>query len=86
MGDPIKMVILDKYIELAKRMNAPDCASKTGKYLHKNLRELEEKYPGILQNCRGRGTFRALDIIPEGAREKLLKSMLNKGTWWIFYF
>ena len=80
MGEPIKLMILEKTIDVVSEQGLVQQAAVTGKYLTDGLKKLEGLYPGTLNSVRGRGTFCAVDGKDTAFRDKLVSSMLNKGT------
>ena len=78
MGEPIKLIFLEKILQVVEQQQLIAKAAETGNYLTNQLMELEKMYPSILGSTRGKGMFIAFDIF-ENKREKLVKEMLHKG-------
>lgn len=79
MGDPIKLVLLEKVLQVTKRENLIAKAAQTGEYLMKNLLEVQKQHAGLVGRSRGRGTFIAFDVL-QNKRESFIGKMLQKGT------
>jgi len=79
MGDPIKMLLLKKTIELVQEDDLVRKAAETGRYFMKGLRELEKVYEGTLNASRGKGLFCAVDVNGGGLRDKVNKHLLQQG-------
>ena len=79
MGEPIKLMILEKTIGVIAEQGLVEQAAVTGKYLTDGLKKLEGLHPGTLNSTRGRGTFCAVNGRDTAFRDKLVSGMLNKG-------
>jgi 4-aminobutyrate aminotransferase/(S)-3-amino-2-methylpropionate transaminase len=79
MGEPTKLVVLEKVVEIIKRDNLVEITKVVGDYLQKNLHELAKKYPNKVSNVRGQGTLCAFDLPDAAQRDKLLGDALQKG-------
>ena len=78
MGDPIKLVMLEKVLDVIKREKLIKKVNQTGEYLMGHLQKLEKANPGLIEKSRGRGTFIAFDIL-QNKREQFQKQMMQKG-------
>ena len=78
MGDPVKLIILDKVLRVVEEEQLIAKAEATGNYLMDELKQMERTYPGVLGATRGRGMFIAFDIF-DGKREKVVNEMLQRG-------
>jgi len=74
-GNLVDMVRCQKYLEIIKEEKLIENAAHQGKRLKQGLEELEEKYPNLISNARGRGLMCAFDLptpeIRDGIREKI---------------
>lgn len=74
-GNLVDMVRSQKYLEIIKEDKLIENAAHQGKRLKQGLEELEEKYPHLLSNARGRGLMCAFDLptpeIRDEIREKI---------------
>ncbi|KAF8475722.1 aminotransferase class-III-domain-containing protein [Kalaharituber pfeilii] len=79
MGDPARLLLFRSIIEEIKRHKLVEKAGLTGRYLYSLLEDLAKKYPGQIQNLRGkgRGTFIAWD---SPNRDKFLAAMKYAGV------
>ena len=78
MGEPIKLVFLEKVLEVMRQQDLIAKASDTGNYLMNQLMTMEKSYPGLIGATRGKGMFIAFDIFQD-KREKLVRELLQKG-------
>jgi len=79
MGEPIKLMLLEKTIGVISEQGLVEQAAYTGNYLREGLKDLEAKYPGALNSVRGRGTFCAVNGRDMEFRDKVMSGMMNKG-------
>lgn len=79
VGDPSKMVLLEAVVNVIKEQNLLSNVVTTGDYMMSELKQLQKKYPGLLTNLRGLGTFIAVDLPDASKRDKLLRDIRNKG-------
>ena len=63
MGDPARAIIFRGILEQIEELNLVENTASTGDYLFKGLEDLAIRYPGSIQNLRGKGqgTFIAWD-------------------------
>ncbi|KAK5118627.1 hypothetical protein LTR85_008092 [Meristemomyces frigidus] len=78
MGDPARALLFRAIINEIERLNLVQNTAETGDYLYNRLQELGEKYPGEIQNLRGKGqgTFIAWD---SPRRDEVLKKAKGVG-------
>ena len=84
MGDPYKLLVLEKTIDVVSKQNLLSKAIVTGIYLRSGLLKLQSVFPNLMSATRGRGMFCAVDFKDAAFRDKVLAKMLNKGK--RFYF
>ena len=53
-GSLVDMVRLTIYLELIEKENLVEKAAKTGKFLQQSLHNLQEEFPSLFSNARGR--------------------------------
>jgi L-lysine 6-transaminase len=78
-GNLIDMVRCQKYLEIINEENLIRNADLQGKYLRKGLEELQEKYPNVIFNARGRGLMCAFDLISPNKRDDFHKKLYVNG-------
>ena len=66
--------------ELIEKENLVDKADKTGNYLLNRLYALQEQYPNLVSNARGRGLYCAFDLPSGDKRDKLAELLLEEGS------
>ncbi|XP_076818755.1 4-aminobutyrate aminotransferase, mitochondrial-like [Clavelina lepadiformis] len=79
MGEPIKLMLLEKVLEVVQSQNLLLQAEITGHYIMNGLRQLEKLFPELLSCIRGRGLFIATTV-ENGKREKFVTNLLQKGV------
>jgi 4-aminobutyrate aminotransferase/(S)-3-amino-2-methylpropionate transaminase len=79
MGDPARAILFRAIIEEIERLDLVNHTAKTGNYLFSELENLSRKYPGEIQNLRGKGqgTFIAFD---SPRRDEFLKRAKSVGV------
>lgn len=74
-GNIVDMVRFKKYLEIIYEENLVENARIMGDYLLEKLHSLEEKYPALVSNARGKGLFCAMDL-PDGDKRNKLRNMV----------
>uniref|UniRef100_I3M573 4-aminobutyrate aminotransferase n=1 Tax=Ictidomys tridecemlineatus TaxID=43179 RepID=I3M573_ICTTR len=80
LGDPSKNLLLAEVINVIKREDLLDNATRAGKALLTGLLDLQARYPQYISRVRGRGTFCSFDTPDESIRNKLILIARNKGV------
>ncbi len=70
-GNIVDMVRFKKYLEIIYEENLVENARVVGDHLLNKLHGLEEKYPNLITNARGKGLFCAMDLPSAEQRNKL---------------
>ncbi|CAD6442890.1 8a15c986-9142-4186-a56d-a48e0b6bd143 [Sclerotinia trifoliorum] len=78
MGDPARALLFRAIIEEIERLDLVNHTARVGDYLFKELENLAKKYPGDIQNLRGKGqgTFLAFD---SNRRDEVVKKAKGVG-------
>jgi len=79
MGDPIKLLFLEKAIEIVEKDHLVQNAIDTGNYFLDGLRNIEKVHQGMLNASRGRGIFCAVNLHDESLRNKINNNLLQQG-------
>jgi 4-aminobutyrate aminotransferase/(S)-3-amino-2-methylpropionate transaminase len=79
LGDPIRAAQLEVIVEVTKRDALLEQAATTGHFLVKGLSELQARYPSVLSQARGKGTFAAIDARDPETQGKLLARLRALG-------
>jgi L-lysine 6-transaminase len=79
-GSLVDMVRLTIYLELIERDNLVDQAAKNGLYLLNSMEELQNEYPGLVSNARGKGLYCAFDLPSSDKRDKLSELLMDEGS------
>lgn len=80
LGDPTKIMLLEGTLNAVRRDHLLDVVKDAGRTLEEGLNELWAKYPNVVSNARGRGTYRAFDMPDMAKRDTLLSEMRNAGV------
>ncbi|KAH8819131.1 4-aminobutyrate aminotransferase-like protein [Xylogone sp. PMI_703] len=78
MGDPARAILFRAIIEEIERLDLVNNTKNVGEYLYGGIESLAKKYPGEIQNLRGKGqgTFIAFD---SPRRDEFLKNAKKVG-------
>ncbi|HJO21537.1 MAG TPA: L-lysine 6-transaminase [Candidatus Marinimicrobia bacterium] len=79
-GSLVDMVRLTIYLELIEKENLVEKAAETGVYLLDNLRTLQNEFPGLVSNARGKGLYCAFDLPSSEQRDKLAELLMEEGS------
>jgi 4-aminobutyrate aminotransferase/(S)-3-amino-2-methylpropionate transaminase len=80
MGDALRSLQLNTVIDVAQKHNLGQRAIDSGDVLYNGLQELSAKYPSLISNVRGRGTFLAFDCPNLDTRAALTSKTLGHGV------
>lgn len=79
MGEPAKMLVLDAILQTVRKENLIENTRSTGEILLNGLKDLNKRFPHLIRNARGRGTFCAFDMPTASLRDKFLFDLRNSG-------
>lgn len=80
MGDLVRAYQAQVIIESIDKYNLLEVVKDTGAYLKTRLLELHRKYPDLIENVRGTGTYMAFDVKTPQKRDELVKLMRQTGV------
>ncbi|XP_049867343.1 4-aminobutyrate aminotransferase, mitochondrial isoform X2 [Pectinophora gossypiella] len=80
MGDPGKLILLGKVLEVIKNEKLIDLVNVTGQAFKCGLHAMEQEFPSIMNSVRGRGTFLAFNMCTPEARDKLNALLKKNGV------
>lgn len=80
IGDPIRALQAGVIIKEIKEKNLLQNVEITGAYLKSGLTSLQNKYPSLVSNVRGVGTFLAFDLPTADHQTKFLSTLREKGV------
>ena len=83
MGDPGKLILLEKVLQVIKNENLLCLVNETGKYLKNGLHDLEKEFPNIINSVRGRGTFLSFN---SDCRDKINADLKKNGKFNAYKF
>jgi len=78
-GNLVDMVRAQRILEIIEEEQLVENAARTGDYLQKRLLELQEKFPKLISNARGRGLMCAIDLPDDATRKRLIASAFERG-------
>lgn len=81
MGDPSKLIMLEKVINVIQSENLVQKTEQTGSKLKKGLSQLQARYQNVISNVRGVGTFCAMDFKDAPTRDKALEQLAMHGVY-----
>ncbi|CAG9783729.1 unnamed protein product [Diatraea saccharalis] len=80
MGDPGKLILLERVLKVIKQENLLSLVQKSGAILKDGLHELEKEFPNLINSVRGRGTFLAFTVCNTELRDKLNNNLKKNGV------
>jgi len=80
MGEPSKVMMLEKVVEVMKRDNLLDIAQASGKRLQDGLKDFSSRFPKYVSNVRGLGTFCAFDSDSAEKRDQIVAKLKAEGV------
>ncbi len=78
-GNLVDMVRATKYLEIIHDESLVSNAATTGAYLLEQLRTLEQEFPNLISNTRGRGLLCAFDLPSEQLRNSFRQRCYEDG-------
>lgn len=79
MGDPGKLVLLEGVLEVVKRDNLLAQVQRSGERLLTGLKTLQNEFPALVGQARGRGTFLAISCANSKLRDDMVNRLKLKG-------
>ncbi len=79
-GNIVDMMRFKKFLEIIKEENLVENAAAVGGHLLNRLYEMQEKYPAMLSNARGKGLFCAVDLPSGEIRGKAVSKIFEKNV------
>lgn len=80
MGDPVKLIQLRAFLDVMDEEQLLENTKITGEYLKAGLVELSQKYPNLVSNVRGRGTYLAITLPSAEARDQMIAILRENGV------
>ncbi|XP_052816100.1 4-aminobutyrate aminotransferase, mitochondrial-like isoform X2 [Mya arenaria] len=80
VGDPAKVSLLEAVVKVIQTDGLLDQVRITGTHLLNGLKNMQEKYPGVLSKARGLGTHCAIDFNEAAIRDKVMARLREKGV------
>jgi len=80
VGEPSKLILLEAVLDTIQRESLLDRVTRVGEKMQSELSDLGRKYPGVVANLRGRGTFCAMDCGTPAIRDKLVGGLRREGV------
>ncbi len=73
------MVRATKYLEVIEKNDLIQNARLMGEYLLNSLQNLQNEFPNLISNARGRGLMCAIDVKDKSTRDNLRKKLFDNG-------
>ena len=80
MGEPSKVLLLEKVIEVIKRDRLLENVQASGRKLMDGMKDLAKRYPQHMNSVRGVGTFCAFDCSSAEKRDEIVAKLKEKGN------
>jgi len=80
VGDPGKLILLDAVLKTIRSENLLEETQKAGSVLLDGLVDLQNRFPGLLNSARGRGTFCAVNCDSGARRDVVLNKLRELGV------
>lgn len=80
LGDPAKLVLLERVIQVIQSEQLLEKITKTGEKLVGGLKSLQSKYPDFVEAARGKGTFAAIDFKSPDLRDRAVRDLHLAGV------
>ncbi|QNO13472.1 acetylornithine/succinylornithine family transaminase [Alkalicella caledoniensis] len=78
-GNPLACTAALKTIEIIQRDNLVEKTAEKGQYLLNRLTQLQEKYPTVIKEVRGKGLLIGIEFCKEGLGGMLMSEAIDKG-------
>lgn len=78
-GNLLDMVRFDKYLEIIEEENLVDNAGRMGTVLLDGLQDLQQQFPGLISNVRGKGLLCSFDLPDTDSRNNAVSNMRKHG-------
>lgn len=78
-GNLVDMVRAERYLTVIEEEGLVENAGVQGGYLLKGLFGLQQKFEGLITNCRGRGLMCAFDLPNTGIRDQLVRDAFDNN-------
>lgn len=79
MGDAGRLLLLEAVLKVIERDNLLKLVKESGDLLMDGLKQLQNKYPSVLSNLRGHGTFISVDCPSAKVRDHVIERLRMKG-------
>lgn len=79
MGEPLKLVMMNKIIEIVQRDRLLDNVNRVGQVLQDGFVHMEDITGGMVNSGRGRGLYTAFSVATPELRDKMIKSAFDKN-------
>lgn len=73
LGDPSKLILLKEVVKVIKNEDLISKIDQTGSHLLAGIKDAQKRFPGLVSNARGRGTFCAIDFKSPAVRDEAIK-------------
>ncbi|KAL0893878.1 hypothetical protein ABMA27_013982 [Loxostege sticticalis] len=80
MGDPGKLILLDRVLNVIKQEKLLSLVCESGKVLKDGLHKLEKEFPNLMNSVRGRGTFLSFNSCSTEMRDKINNNLKKNGV------
>ncbi len=78
-GNIVDIVRFSRYLEIIEKENLVENARVQGEFILSELQKLQEDFPKLISNARGKGLFAAVDFPTSELRDKFRVALFEKG-------
>lgn len=78
-GNLTDMVRATKYLEIIEKNILIENAKLKGEYLLNSIQKLQDEFPNLISNARGKGLMCAIDVKDKSTRDSLRKKLFENG-------
>jgi 4-aminobutyrate aminotransferase/(S)-3-amino-2-methylpropionate transaminase len=79
MGEPLKLIMMNKVIEVVERDQLLDNVNTVGAYLRQGFDDMMHKTGGMVNSGRGRGLYLAFDLATPEIRDQVVAKAFESG-------
>lgn len=79
LGDPIRAAQAEVILDVVERDGLVACTAEVGRQMVAELSALAGRFPALLSQARGRGTYAAIDVCDTASRTRVLDAAQRNG-------
>lgn len=79
MGEPLKLIMMNKVIDVVERDDLLEQVNQVGGYLREGFNDMMHRTSGMVNSGRGRGLYLAFDLATPELRDLTVKKAFEAG-------